>query len=286
MTLIGGVTTDQLDVSDLQNPDGSPIRWSDVTVSDDGSGNTVLTFPEGETVTLMGVDPASVNKQTAAQMGMPCLAAGTLIDTPGGRRRIESLRPGDLVTTPEGPLPVVWAGGRSLGPLELRRNPSLRPVLVRRGALGNDRPLAVSGQHALLLAGPDGGLALARAGQLARLGLGAFRRQEGCRQVAWHHLLLPRHALIRANGAWTESLWPGPRGLGALGPSNVAAILAALPGIAPALADPGLLPRLYGPRLGPMLRGVDLRAMGTPQPGDPQPARPPDSAPLRQGTTG
>ncbi len=113
-------------------------------------------------------------------MGIPCLAAGTLIDTPAGRRRIETLRAGDLVHTPDGPLPVIWTGGRRIGAEELRRHPSLKPVLVRRGALGNDRPLAVSRQHAMLLAGPDGKAVLARAGQLARLGLGAFRVQEGC----------------------------------------------------------------------------------------------------------
>jgi Ca2+-binding RTX toxin-like protein len=134
MTLVDDQTADQLDVSDLQKPDGTPICWSDVVVSDDGNGNTVLTFPEGERITLEGVDPATVDKQMAAKMGIPCLSAGTLIDTPSGRRRVEDLRAGDLVTTPDGALPVVWTAGQTFGAVELARFPSLRPVLIRRGA--------------------------------------------------------------------------------------------------------------------------------------------------------
>ena len=166
-------------------------------------------------------------------------------------------------------MPVLWAGGRRIGLAELRAQPSLRPVLIRRGALGTDRPLAVSRQHAVLLQGPDGRPALARAGQLARLGLGAFRVQEGCREVVWHHLFLPRHALIRANGAWTESLWPGPRGLSALGPRAVREIVAALPALAAGIASPMTLPQAYGARLGPMLSGADLRALGRIGPAEP-----------------
>jgi hypothetical protein len=85
--------------------------------------------------------------------------------------------------------------------------------------------------------------------------------REGCRSVAWHHLLLPRHSLVRANGAWTESLWPGPRSLSGLGPVAREEIAAALPQLRPALYAPSLLSALYGPALGPMLNGASLRAL-------------------------
>jgi hypothetical protein len=114
----------------------------------------------------------------------------------------------------------------------------------------------------MLVAGPDGAPGLAQAGALARLGRGAFRVREGCRSGAWHHLLLLHHALIRANGAWTESLWPGPRSLSAFGPAVRSEIAAALPSLAPALSAPWLLPGLFGPQLGPVLPLSVLRKLG------------------------
>ncbi|QDC09588.1 hypothetical protein FHY55_10185 [Oceanicola sp. D3] len=49
--------TDQLDVSGMTDAGGDPVSVHDVTVTDDGSGNAVLSFPGGESVTLVGVDP-------------------------------------------------------------------------------------------------------------------------------------------------------------------------------------------------------------------------------------
>lgn len=261
MTLVDGHTTDRLDVSDLRNPDGSPLHWGDFTLADDGQGNTLLTFPQGEAVVLVGVAPGHLGKLEAHQMGLPCFTAGTLIDTPGGRRRVEALRAGDLVLTPAGPAPVLWAGGRQIGAEELAARPVLRPVLIRRGALGNDRPLILSRQHAVLIAGPGGVPALARAGQLAKLGKGAFRVQAGRRRVWYHHLLLARHGLVRANGAWVETLWPGPAALAGLGAGAVAEIALALPWLGAALAAPGLVPLFYGPRIATVLTGPVLRAL-------------------------
>ena len=168
MKNIGGKTTDQLDVSDLTDGHGNPLKWSDVQVDNDGAGNAVLRFPEGEAITLIGVDPGMINKHVAHQMGMPCFAAGTLIATPQGRRRVEDLGAGDLVTTPRGPQPVVWAGGRQIGARELAARPALQPVVIRRGALGNDQPLIVSRQHGLAIEGRAGPV-LVRAAQLAQL---------------------------------------------------------------------------------------------------------------------
>ena len=63
---------DQLDVSGLTDAGGDPVNVADVTVSDDGSGNAVLTFPNGESLTLNGVTPASVNSPAALEaMGIP-----------------------------------------------------------------------------------------------------------------------------------------------------------------------------------------------------------------------
>ncbi len=63
---------DQLDLSGLTDAQGHPVHVSDVVVSDDGSGNALLSFPNGESLTLMGVAPAAVSDPAALQaMGVP-----------------------------------------------------------------------------------------------------------------------------------------------------------------------------------------------------------------------
>ena len=260
MQLDGIRTIDQLDVSDLTNADGSPLTWHDITLQQDVNGNAVLIFPQNEVVLLQGVSPSQITKQMAHKMGMPCFAADTLIDTPQGGRPVQDLRAGDVVLTATGPMPVLWSGGRAIGPAELVARPSLQPVVIRRGALGNDRTLILSRQHALAIAGPEGPV-LVRAAQLADLGQGMFRQARGRLHIAYHHILLPSHALIRANGAWAESLWPGPAGLAALGADARDQIARALPRIAMALVVPAVLETLYGPRALPALRARDLRRL-------------------------
>ncbi|SHL70691.1 Ca2+-binding protein, RTX toxin-related [Roseovarius marisflavi] len=68
-TFTGG---DQLDVSGLQDLSGNPVNTVDAVVTSDGDGNAVLTFPGGESLTLIGVAPAAVSDPAAlAAMGIP-----------------------------------------------------------------------------------------------------------------------------------------------------------------------------------------------------------------------
>ena len=63
---------DRLDVTGLTDADGNPVTTADVVVSDDGNGNAVLNFPNGETLTLIGVAPAAVTSTAALiAMGIP-----------------------------------------------------------------------------------------------------------------------------------------------------------------------------------------------------------------------
>lgn len=63
---------DQLDVSGLHDADGYPVNVHDVTISDDGDGNAVLTFPNGESITLMDVAPSEVDTPAKLiAMGIP-----------------------------------------------------------------------------------------------------------------------------------------------------------------------------------------------------------------------
>lgn len=57
-----GSTNDQLDVSALTSDGGTtPVTTVDTIVSDDGSGNAVLTFPGGESITLVGISPSQLD---------------------------------------------------------------------------------------------------------------------------------------------------------------------------------------------------------------------------------
>lgn len=283
MTVVNGATIDQLDVSDLHDGEGNPVNAWDVSVSDDGAGNAVLTFPGGESLTLIGVAPAQV--QTAPQlyaMGIPCFVAGTRIATPRGPVAVERLSPGDLVNCRDGPpQPVMWRGHRRVSAAQMRADPRLCPIEFRAGALGNDRALRLSAQHCVFvpgggdhraggsgaapslassLAGPmaggeaaSGAGALVRAAHMAACGWGGARRMTGARGAEFHHLLLPRHGLILAEGAWVESFWPGRQALGALAPADRFALIRAIPALAGVIWGQGSPEAHYAARVRPVL---------------------------------
>ena len=161
-----------------------------------------------------------------------CFATGTAIATPDGPRPVETLRPGDLVSTRDhGAQPVLWIGHRWLSGAELARRSWLRPVRIKAGALGPGTPardLVVSPQHRMMLTPGDGGASvLVAAIHLTALpGVTQVRARRG---ICYWHLLLPAHAVISANGAPAETLLPGPMAIGALAPPDREAILTLLP---------------------------------------------------------
>lgn len=81
---------DLLNVAGLHDAGGSPVTVQDVVVADDGQGNARLTFPNGESLVLVGVSASSVSSYAALKaMGIPVApdyvvegtASGELIDT-------------------------------------------------------------------------------------------------------------------------------------------------------------------------------------------------------------
>ncbi|MEO8244451.1 MAG: Hint domain-containing protein [bacterium] len=241
-----GTTNDQFDVSSLVDAQGRPVKAFDVTISDDGSGNTVLHFPGGEQVTILGLSPATAGASgVLASMGIPCFAAGTRILTPQGQVAVEDLRPGDLVLTAAGrAVPVLWHGVRVLTAAELRDQPQLRPIRLQAGHPGARRSLVVSPQHGMQVEGP-GGARLIRARHLALLGLGA-RVARGIREISYHHLLLPEHSLILAEGRVSESFYPGRMALAALSTAERVAVARSIMTVRG--GGSGDLAQIYGPR--------------------------------------
>ena len=170
-------------------------------------GNVVLRSTTGSVAYALSIGGTGAVSIAAAADGSvllgqaPCYAAGTRIAVPGGEAAVETLRAGDQVVLASGGCATLrWVGRRRV---DLRRHPrpeAVRPVRVRAGCLGAGLPsrdLLLSPEHALLL---DGVLVPARV-----LVDGAAVTQETWDTVTYHHLELPRHAAILAEGVAAES---------------------------------------------------------------------------------
>lgn len=179
--------------------------------------------------------------------GVICFTPDTLISTPGGPRPVQDLRVGDRVLTrDDGAQEIRWTGARHMTGARLFVMPHLRPVRISAGALGIDRPereLLVSPDHRMLIRGPAA-RALFNTDEVlvaasALVNGTTIRTDLRQRQVTYHHLLLPRHQVIWANGVETESFHPAGADLPSLDAPDRARLLAQMP----ELEDD---PHLYG----------------------------------------
>ena len=184
-----------------------------------------------------GLDALRLSQPTDNVM---CFTRGTWLDTPEGRKQVETLQPGDLVATmDDGPQPVRWIGTRKLSGARLRTFAALRPVSIKTGAFGAAHPqpdLLVSPQHRVLVRGaaarslfntPE---VLVAATDL--LNDHSIRRTIPEAGVTYIHLLFDRHQVVWANGILAETFHPASADLRALGDGESAALLAAQPDLA------------------------------------------------------
>ena len=157
-----------------------------------------------------------------------CFAAGTLIDTPRGRQRVETLCAGDLVRTEDGRLvPIAWTGGSRYSGRQAAGDARLRPVHVAPHAFGPglpDRELVLSPQHRIVVEGAACELLFGtdRAFITARHLAEPFAfAPEPEAEVHYCHVLLERHEILLANGLPAESFQPARRMVEALsGPAR------------------------------------------------------------------
>lgn len=153
---------------------------------------------------------------TTENTGVACFASGTRILTADGERQIETLRVGDrIVTRDNGIQTLRWIGHRHLDTTDLARTPKLRPILLSPDLTGGDAPLIVSPQHGVLF-NLDGEETLVRATHLAKMEGGAARVMKGRREVTYFHILFEDHQIVFANGAPSESFFPGSLAMSAL----------------------------------------------------------------------
>ncbi|QBX34764.1 Hint domain-containing protein [Paracoccus liaowanqingii] len=216
-----------------------------------GDRHSVLIFPLARSIDGQTVFPDFTLDQTYTYISfrnigilsdsmpyaVPCFAEGTLIRTDRGPRPIQTLRPGDRVATLDhGPQPILWLGHRRIDAAHLDLRPQDRPIRIAAGALGPGRPgrdMLVSPQHRMLLRSAIAGRMLGSEETLVAarhlIGQPGIGLRRGDRPVTYWHLLTGRHEVIEAEGAWSESLYPGPMALNAFSPGQVAQIHAALP---------------------------------------------------------
>lgn len=198
-----------------------------------------------------------------------CFAAGTLIETADGSRRIETLRRGDLVLTKDNGLqPIRWIGSRKIGTAVLQENPNLRPIRIKAGALGAGTPasdLVVSPQHRVLVRSKIaqrmfGAIEVLIAAKHL-LEIDGIEIAQDIAEVEYFHFMFDAHEVILANGAEAESLYTGPEALKAVSPAARDEILALFPELrdmdSTALA-PSARPLVKG-RVGRQLAGRHAR---------------------------
>lgn len=158
-----------------------------------------------------GLNPNNYN-----DLEFVCYAPGTMIETPDGPRAVESLRPGDMVTTLDnGPQEIRWVR-HDEQPLE-ESEADDKPVLIAAGALGPDLPaqdLIVSPQHRILVGGHEqlqnffDQEVFVPAKSLTKLP--KIRYMSGKKSITWIHFACGAHEVVLANGCMSESLLIGP----------------------------------------------------------------------------
>jgi hypothetical protein len=162
---------------------------------------------------------------------LPCFVAGARIETDRGLVPVEEIEVGDLIVTLDhGLQPVRWRGSRTV--------PSCgehSAVIIPKGRLGDHDELRVSPQHRVHLSGWRAELycgsdeVLVKAVHLVRSGV--LRQDHSGAPVSYHHLLFDRHEIIRAEGLWSESYFPGPATLASFDGETQAEILALFPAL-------------------------------------------------------
>ena len=172
-----------------------------------------------------------------ADNGVICFTQGTRITTLAGQIPVQDLKLGDMILTKDnGPQPIEWIGSRRMSGARLFAMPMLRPVRIRVGALGIERPdheLVVSPEHRMLVRGAaardlfNTSEVLVAAKHLVNDKTVIVER--GVREITYVHLLLPQHNVIWANGVETESFHPAHADFDMLAEADRARLLACHP---------------------------------------------------------
>lgn len=200
------------------------------TVTDNNHPGYTITFNDEE-ITSIGIIQRAESPGTANGIGVGinatpvCFTSGTLIDTPTGKTDVDDLKVGDEVVTFSGINSTIrWISKQKYdltapGNLTEKR----RPVRIMAGALGGGLPqrdLLVSRQHRMLISSDaaerltgerDVLIAAAKLVQLPGIYV-----DDSVESVEYVHFVCDEHEIIFAEGAASETLYPGPQAFASL----------------------------------------------------------------------
>lgn len=167
-----------------------------------------------------------------------CFAAGTLILTKDGSVPIENLKLGAaIITRDESYQSLRWIGRSTVD-----ASGHCAPVVITKGALGNERDLLVSPQHRMLVGDWYSELLFGHSKVLVRaidLVNGTSIYQQPRKRIEYFHLLFDEHQIIYAEGIATESMYPGPVAMATLSDENQREILDVFPKVVSGGPIPG-----------------------------------------------
>lgn len=176
------------------------------------------------------------------------LVEGANLRTPCGARRVELLRPGDLVVTRTGglmPLRMIWS--RRVTAQDMARDERLAPVHIAPRAVGPlmpQKPLLVASDHRILVPGyrlwglEDTRSYLVRAAELAGTSDAMFI-DRACCDVRYFQLVFDTHQVMLVNGLPVESFLPDPAEIACLAPPLRTALVDLFPQLR---REPGAYP--------------------------------------------
>nr|WP_194300047.1 Hint domain-containing protein [Acetobacter musti] len=193
-----------LDLTDIVYGSGATVMLQGTSTLVVTTASTTLTFEltgdYSKDYFVMAQD--GYGGMTITDQGTPCYCRGTLIRTSSGDVAVEDLQIGDHVVTASGlSRPIRWIGTRSYSGQFASGNQDILPVIIRKGALGENLPardLSVSPLHAMYLNGVlIPALALVNGDTILQAGQ--------IDEVAYFHIELETHDIILAEGAPSET---------------------------------------------------------------------------------
>lgn len=176
-----------------------------------------------DVTSVFGTDPGDPGgpEQTVSTQHLlaivVCFTPGTYIRTLDGEVLIEDLVAGDrVVTRDHGAQSISWIGSTTLSGSYVAANKRLRPILIRKGALGPNQPerdMRVSRQHRILVRDwraemlfgkPDGVLVPA----FTLCNDSTIIEDRPTEDVTYIHMAFDNHEVVYADGIEAESFHP------------------------------------------------------------------------------
>lgn len=208
------------------------------------------------------IDLESCNHTGSASIVITCFAKGTLIETYHGPCAVEDLELGDLVLCGDGHhRQIQWVSSRHIHKAEMQAHPEFRPIRIRKGGLGHNRPdrdLLVSPHHRVLVKNWRSEFLF---GEKELLVAAKFLDNDRSievdtmiEEVTYYHFMFDSHQTVWSNGVETESFHPGDMAVQGISDGSREELYSLFPGLEQN-------PESFGPTCRPTLKGFEAKAL-------------------------